>query len=330
MPRIVRRLISITAVLVALPVLVVTAPLWLVIAVVADASTRLWAFPTVRLGVFAVVYLIHEWIGLTVALALTVGNLVRRPATRHQAISPFRQVQGWWAASLLRWAGRLLGVRFDLDDLDTLPTDTFIVLSRHASMVDAVLPAKIVASLLERYVHYVMKQSLQWDPNLDIYGVTLGNYFVARASDGDAEAAAIARFAEGAMPNSALIIFPEGTYATAATRARVHASLDRSGSTEIAAFARSLDHLLPPKPAGTVALLATQPEADVVVLGHVGLEGVAQLAGLRTRLPLERPIVARWWVHPRSTVPSDPDGQVGWLNDQWLTLDRWVDAQQSP
>lgn len=326
-----RRLVSIPIVLVALPLVLVTAPIWVPVALLVDLASRLFRLPTLRLIVYLVVYLAHEWVGLLAALGLGVLRLFgsgRSDYLKRTARS--RRVQAWWATSLLRWAGRLLGVRFDLPDPATLPADGFLLLSRHASMVDAVLPIMVVAHGLDRFVHYIIKDELLWDPILDVFGHRLGNYFVERSGDGDAETEAIERFASAALPQSALVIFPEGTYATEASRKRVRASIERDGSSELLALATDLEYLLPPKPAGSLALLEAQPDLDVVIFGHVGLEGVAQPAGLRRRLPLVDPVVVRWWSHPRSTVPSDPDARVDWLNDQWRALDRWVASMTSP
>ena len=313
-------------VLVALPVLVLLLPVIVVAAAVVDLASGLRRFPTVRLGVFALVYVIHEWVGLVLAAWLRVAELIRLfDATGSRQLVRYRNIQAWWATSLLTWARRLLGVRFDLDDLGTLPADGFVLLSRHASMVDALLPAVVVAGRLRRFVHYVIKQELRWDPNLDLYGHRLGNYFVARDGDGDAEARAIERFAEASQPESALVIFPEGTYSTPARKRQVRESLARRGHDTLVALADDLKHLLPPKPAGTLALLTSRPTADVVFFGHVGLEGVTD-SGLRRLLPLRHPVVVRWWVHARATVPTSAEEQIAWLNDQWRTLDQWVES----
>ena len=321
----VRRIVSCTIVGLALPFAVLTAPVWILISAGVDVIHGLFRFPTVRLGLFAVVYLAHEWIALNVALILTVlqGLGWRRndPARRAR---PFQRVQAWWGGSLLRWAQRLVGVRFDMPNPADLPADGFILMSRHASMIDAVLPLRVITGHLDRFVHYVLKRELRWLPVMDVYGHRLGNYFVARTGDSDAETAAIADLAGQALPGSALVIFPEGTYATPTSRARVRSSLERNGDHELLSLADELDHLLPPKPAGSLAMLRNQPEFDVVILGHVGLEGVAQLGGLRRRLPLSEPIVVRWWIHERTTVPLDDDERVAWLNEQWRTLDDWV------
>lgn len=317
-----RRVVAICAVAAGLPLWIALTPVWVVVSLIVDVSTRLWSFPTLRLCCFGVVYLVHEWVGVVSAGWLWVSGSFGRSLD----ITAHRRVQAWWATSLLTWARRLLSVHLDLDDHERFPDGTFIVLSRHASMVDAVIPAAVITGRAKRFAHYVLKRELQWDPSLDLFGSRLGNYFVARGGDTGREAAAIGKLAEDALDDSALIIFPEGTYANATNRARILRSIERSGDAELLALAQGMQSLLPPRPAGTLALLAGQPDADVVVVGHLGLEGVAELRGLRRRLPLTEPVVVRWWVHQRSEIPDDEQGQERWLNDRWVELDRWVTA----
>jgi hypothetical protein len=100
--------------------------------------------------------------------------------------------------------------------------------------------------------------------------------------------------------------------------------LERRGETEAVARARRLQTLLPAKPAGTLALLRGRPDADVVIVGHTGLEGVANLKGLRKRLPLQRPVTVRWWVHRRAELPGTEEALERWLADRWEELDQWV------
>lgn len=322
-----RRLVSIAAVGITLIAAVITAPIWIPLAVAADVVSRLWRFPTLRLAAFAMVYLAHQWVGIARAVQISVASRL----TRRSSLPAERDVQAWWATSLLQWAKRLLGVDFEPVDLSNIPTGSFILLSRHASMVDAVLPIVLICGHLKRYAHYVLKDELLWDPVINIFGRRLGNQFVTRGSRTDADLDGIARLATGALPDSALVIFPEGTYATPRNRKRVLESLRRkvgSGELEpdVVAYAEKLDHLLPPKPAGSLALLAHRPDADVVILGHVGLEGMADLAGFRRRLPLRQPIAVRYWVHARSELPSDPEGRENWLRQRWIELDEWIDS----
>ncbi len=315
-----RRTISISAVLIGLPVWLLLSPLWVVVSLAVDAVGKLWRFPTLRLCTYFIAYLCHEWVGIVMATWLWLTGSFGRNLN----LDAHRKVQAWWATSLLRWAGRLLGVQLDFDDAAEFPAENFIILSRHASMVDAIIPAAIVADKLERFVHYALKRELRWDPSLDLFGTRLRNHFVARGNDTEVEEAAIYQMAVSAEPGSALVIFPEGTYSTPETRTRVLNSLRKQGNPEVVERAEKLQALLPPKPAGTLALLRGQPEADVVVVGHVGLEGVAELRGLRRRLPLVEPVIIRWWTHARSELPTSEEELAEWLGLRWMELDRWI------
>ena len=321
----IRRLISITVIAIALPVAIVTAPIWILLAAAADIVDRLWRFPTVRLGLFAMVYLTHQWAGVGWAGWLAVQERLGR----RSKLLEYRETQSWWAASQLRAARRLLGVNFEIDDVNTFPDRSFVLLSRHASMVDAVLPIVLVTGHLQRYAHYVVKDELLWDPAINIYGTRLGNRFVGRGTRTEADLDGIANLADNAEPNSVMVIFPEGTYATPTSRKKVLGSLARKAESgeleqEVVEYAAKLDQLLPPKPAGTLKLVSRQPHADVVVLGHVGLEGVAELKGLRRRFPLTQPVVLRWWTYRRAELPTGDEKLEVWLRNRWVELDDWV------
>lgn len=321
----IRRLLSIPGSIISLPLWTLLTPVWAVVSVIVDLATGLRRLPTLRLCVFLLVFLVHDWIGILAGGWLWLTGAFGRRLN----LDAHRRVQGWWGNSLLEWGRRLLGVRLQFDDLSTLPTKTFVLLSRHASMVDAVIPVTIVIKRMDRFIHYVLKRELRWIPSMDLFGGRLGNHFVARGADTDAEEAAIEAMAAESQPDAALIIFPEGTYATPATRTRVLDSLRKKGEDEVAAWAETLVNLLPPKPAGTLAMLRGQPDADVVIIGHVGLEGVAELKGLRSRLPLPHPVRIKWWVHRRSDLPTTDEELVDWLSDRWAELDRWVTGVQA-
>lgn len=319
-----RRLKTIPAVIIAVPLWALLSPIVAPGLVVFDLITGRVQLPLLRLWVFALVFCLHEWIGVANAgrLWITGGFGCRLDFDAHSAI------QGWWATSLLDWARRLLAVHIDAE-ATPLPAGTVIVLSRHASMVDAIIPAVLFARRSARAVHYVMKRELQNIPNIDLYGHRLGNHFVDRGGDTMSEVAQIGALADHARPGSGLVIFPEGTYATAATKARIGESLRRRGDTVASALNDELVHLLPPKPAGTLSLLERLPDAPIVMLAHTGLEGVAELRGLRRHLPLRHPVLVRWWQIDRVTVPTDPESQVQWLNNQWRILDAWVDENRN-
>ncbi len=309
-----------------IPALIIAVPLWLVLfpvigpaLVLYDLVTGQFDLPLLRLWCFVLVFCIHEWIGVTYAFYLWITGGFGRRLDYAAHVS----MQGWWSTSLLQWAGRLLDVHLDTGT-DPMPPGKVIVLSRHASMVDAVIPAHLFSMMFSRPVQYVMKKELQNLPNIDIYGHRLGDHFVDRNGDTDAEIAQIARLADHAHPDAGIVIFPEGTYATPSAKQRIGTSLNRRGDDTAKRLNDELVHLLPPKPAGTLALLAHCPDSPIVILAHTGLEGVAELQGLRRQLPLRHRVLVRWWEIDRSTVPTEPAEQVAWLNDQWRQLDAWV------
>ncbi|MGI8938764.1 MAG: hypothetical protein ACR2JF_11245 [Iamia sp.] len=145
---------------------------------------------------------------------------------------------------------------------------------------------------------------------------------------------------------------PSGGTASARSQ-RWHHTLQRSWAGSILAAARSLvdlpfgahgtedlgdgplivlgrhaslpDAFLPPRPAGTLALLDAAPDADVAILGHIGLDQLSSMSRLARSLPLRHPVRAELWRIPRAQVPLADDDRVEWLWQQWETLDAWVD-----
>ncbi|MFM7870084.1 MAG: hypothetical protein ACKPBG_00175, partial [Actinomycetota bacterium] len=125
------------------------------------------------------------------------------------------------------------------------------------------------------------------------------------------------------------IIFPEGTRANPEKRRRALEKLSAQNPGR-AQRLESLRHLLPPRPAGSLALLRGNTRADVVLGWHVGFEGLDTFGGMLRALA--RPFApVRFVVRrvPRSEVPSvttdDGAAFVTWLDDQWIALDAEVD-----
>ncbi len=318
-----RRLISISLAIVLLPLFIVLIPVVFVLGGIADMVEGRRALPTFRLWLFAIVFIMHEWV-----VAPYAGWLwLRGGFGRSMDIPRHREIQEAWVGSLFRWAGRLLNVSVSLPEAESVPEGKIVVLSRHASMIDAVIPAHHFASRLHRPIHYVLKRELRWLPSIDIYGHRLGNHFIDRTGNTESEVAAIIELIESAEPNAGIVIFPEGTYATPAARDRVLASLERKGDAELLEFAKQLRYLLPPKPAGALALL--RRTKDVVIFGHVGLEGVAELQGLRRNLPAKRPILTQTWSFQIADLPDLDEARIAWLRDHWLALDAWVGDQHA-
>ena len=304
--------------LLVLPLLLVLVPVLFVHDVV-----RYRRLPTVRLLLFGVCYLAWEVLAVLACGALWVlagfGTQMQRP----YSLRAHTALQRTWVNSLLGLAEPLLGLRFDVTGADTLADGPLVLLCRHTSLVDTLVPAKL---LMDRgfKVRYVLKDDLLWDPALDLVGNRLPNHFVDRSGTNTPDELEVLRqLAAGAAPDEALVIFPEGTRWTAPKRAKVQARLEEKDPALAAEVAGRM-RTMPPRAAGTTALLDGAPGADVVTLAYVGLDGLAGPKEALAAAPLPEPVVVELWRTPRAEVPTDAEAQARWLRDEWGKVDDWV------
>jgi 1-acyl-sn-glycerol-3-phosphate acyltransferase len=189
------------------------------------------------------------------------------------------------------------------------------------------LPAVLIADRQRLRLRWVLKRELLVDPCLDVVGARLPNVFVDRsAAQSQREIAAVADLAAELGPGDGVLIYPEGARSTAAARERAFARLAAGESAERLERLRGLRHLLPPRAGGPLALLAAAPRADVLVLGHLGFEGLASVKDLVSGSPVGRIVKVRFWRHPAAAVPREREAALAWLDERWLELDRWLDA----
>ncbi|MCP4222967.1 MAG: hypothetical protein GY773_06465, partial [Actinomycetia bacterium] len=130
----------------------------------------------------------------------------------------------------------------------------------------------------------------------------------------------------GIDPSSAAIIFPEGTFFTEERRDRAAARL-ATHRPDLETKARSLRYVLPPRTAGTMILLNGAPEADVVILANVGLEGFGSLNQIMTNIAEPKTVDVQIWRHERSDLPTSEHDLNTWLLDRWLEMDEWIHQQ---
>lgn len=320
-----RRSISIGALVGALVVATLAAPLLVVVAALVDVFERRRGWPHVRLFAMAYLAAAIELVGtLGAGVTWVVFGFGRGFHTRAAQRAHFG-LQRWWTGALLTAAEKTLDLRIQVDDPAPAAAGNMIVLGRHTSIGDAVIPAVLLANLLGLDPRYIVKRSLMWSPCIDLVGHRLPHHFVERnADDNRGELAAIRAIGAGLDARTAVVIFPEGTFFTPQRRQRSLERLRNGSRPELAARAEQLRHLLPPRPAGTLALLDGAPHADVVVLGHLGFEQFTSLAAIRRAVPFRAPVRVWMWRVPRAEVPEGVQARVDWLYDQWLTLDRTV------
>ena len=195
-----------------------------------------------------------------------------------------------------------------------------VVLSRHAGEGDTLLVIHELLCRHGRYPRVVMHTALQLDPLIDLLGHRLPNRFVdPRGGDTEREIAAMARELDA---GSALIIFPEGANFSHERRRRGIERLRRAGHEKQATIAHAMQHVTAPRPGGSLAAIDAAPNADVVVLGHVGFP-----TGLRDvweLLPHHQAIALKLWHEPSESIPVGHDARIEWLFERWRLLDEWV------
>jgi 1-acyl-sn-glycerol-3-phosphate acyltransferase len=322
-----RRLRTISPLVVGLVLVTALLPGLLVIGLVIDAVRRV-AFgvpPTAaRLVLFLWVYLAAEVGGLMALAALWLTSFGgRRRAWILEQTWRFQQL---WAGVLFRAVRVLFSVRLEVSGDDAVAPGPVIVLIRHASIVDNLLPANLVASPHRIRLRYVLKRELLADPCLDVAGRRLPNYFVRRGTGEAQEVERVRALAHGLETDEGVLIYPEGTRFTPGRRARAIARIAERDS-RLAARAERLQHLLPPRLGGVGALLDGAPAADVVVIAHQGFDGLrlisdiwrGGLVGLVVRVRITRV--------PRSLVPVTGPARADWLYDLWQGVDDWLEAQ---
>jgi 1-acyl-sn-glycerol-3-phosphate acyltransferase len=312
-----RRLISIPTVVTAAVVLTVTLPLWLPAAALVDVVRLKWRLPIARLLLFAVGWAWLESIGVTIAGLLWLSGQ-RSHRGRHY------RLQRWWAASVMRTLQTTTGIDVAVTGAEAFSSGPTIMLCRHASLADSLVSAWVITSLARRQPRYVLKRELLGDPCLDVVGHRVPNYFLDRgAADSSVELAAVTALSTGMTADDVAVIFPEGTRASATKRTR---AIERIAERDPARAARlgNLQHLLPPRPAGSAALLAGCPQADVVLAWHIGFDGLDTFGGILRHLGRKPPLVQFVAKRvPRSEVPSGVEF-AEWLDQQWLHIDNSV------
>lgn len=312
-----RRAITVPAVVVVAALLPALLPLWLPVAAAVDLARGRLRLPTVRLLGFAVCWSWLEITGVGAAAALWLtGQRGNRRA--HYAL------QRWWAARLMDSLRVTTGIRIEAAEAECLSPGPVIMLCRHASLADSLLSAWVINTGAGMDVRYVLKRELLFDPCLDIVGNRLPNHFLDRsASDSSVELDALEHLTAGLQADQVAVIFPEGTRSAPKKRARALEKIAEHDA-ERAGRLRELQHLLPPRPAGSQAMLRGCPQADVVVAWHVGFDGLDTFGGILRHLG-RRPRPVQFHAHrvARGDVP-DGDRFMRWLDDAWLQADRAV------
>jgi len=340
-----RRIVLAPLIVAVAAVVIVLEPLWLVIAL-ALTSLVPGRFRLPRVVFLASVYLLWDAL-LVIALfvlwiASGFGWKLRAPVfvRAHYRLGAAALGALFWVfGGVLRLtivtagsdAGSASAARADFDALFA-PGTPVVVASRHGGPGDSFILVHTLLNQVGREPRIVMKDTLQWDPAVDILlnrlpmqFITPSGFGAKRTGGGHGVEEQIGRLATGLDGDDALVIFPEGGQVSAKRRTSRIQRLRKAGRLELAQRAEGLRHVMPPQPGGVYAALAAAPDADFVYIGHTGLDKMLTLGDVWRELPMDKRLTMRAWRVPRAEIPADRAEQTEWLFAWFERIDAWIE-----
>ncbi len=330
MIRAVRRLVIAPAVVLLAVLLWITLPLWL-IGAAALSPILPGRLRPLRIMWVAIVYLTCEALLLVILFGLWVasgfGWKIR--SAYFEGIH-YDLVQGtMWI--FFREARRVLRLSIETEGPTPAahPGRPILVCCRHAGPGDSFVLIHTLMSWYHREPRVVLKDTLGWDPAIDVLlGRIPARFITPDPAEGADLEAQIAALATDLDENDAFVIFPEGGNFTLRRRQRAIDRLRKLGMERMAQRAEQMTHVLAPRPGGFLAALDAAPDADVVLVAHTGLDHLVTVADIWRELPMDKRIVMRWWQVPRAEIPAGRDERIDWLFAWWERIDAWIEQNR--
>jgi acyltransferase-like protein len=280
---------------------------------------------TLRLVAFLLAYLVLEAAGLIAMFALWIasgfGIAIRKPWMQEAHYGFMRT----WLKTVNAAAKLIFRLKVHIEDRPVPRSGPILVFCRHAGPGNSMLLIGTILVGYRRHPRIVMLAKLQWEPLYDVMLNRLPNRFIKHdPKRRELYTNAITDLATGLGDQDAFVLFPEGKDFTPRVRKRAIEYLRGKGLDAAAERAERMEHVLPPRHGGVMAAMAGAPDADVVLVAHSVLEEVGTFKELWSRIPLEQPVVARYWRLAPSEVPKEQDEVIDWLYGWWETIDRWI------
>ncbi len=238
------------------------------------------------------------------------------------------RLQRWWTNRLKALAERLFKLDFQISGHAALEGPAAIVIPRHASTADTIIPMACYATPRQLRIRYVLKKELLFDPCLDIVGNRLPNLFIDRGgNDSETARRQVAGLMRDIEADEGALIYPEGTRYSA----EKHTALKRrfAENQDLQDQLKRWPLLLPPRLGGTLAMLQANPGKDVIFCAHCGFEGSSHFSNLINGSWLSARIQIEFWRVPYSRIPADPEGQREFLFENWDRMHAWVADRQT-
>ena len=325
-PRIVRRLVIAPFTLLLCLVLVAVSPLILLAATIADLFLP-GNWRTLRLVSFLLAYLALEAIGLVAMFVLWImsGGGRGDAKRRERWLDKHYGFMRWWLGAINLVAKKLFRLKVVIEDRPVPRAGPILVFCRHAGPGNSMLLIGTILVGYKRHPRIVMLAKLQWEPLYDVMLNRTPNRFIQHdPKRRELYTNAITELATGLGDADAFVLFPEGKDFTPRVRKRAIEYLRGKGLEAAAARAEKMEHVLPPRHGGVMAAMKGAPEADLVIVAHAVLEDVGTFKELWSRIPLERPIVARYWRLSPAEVPREEEPLIEFLYGWWERIDRWI------
>ena len=330
MTRLLRRLV-LAPLLVALTLAwLVVLPLLLVVATLVSPLVQ-GRWRPVRVLVLVTLHLVLESLMLVELLGLWVasgfGLWIRRPFFERIHYD----IVQTYLAIVFRAAQRLLHLEVVTQGPapDAFPGRPLLVCCRHAGPGDSFMVIHALMSWYEREPRVVLKDTIAWDPAIDVILTRLPSRFISPKGDvGDQMERHVGEMARGLDDNDAFVIFPEGGNFSHARRERGIERLRELGLHAMAGRAEGMRHVLAPRPGGFLAALDAAPEADVLLVAHTGLDHLLSVADVWRELPMDKRLVMQWWRVPRAEIPDGRDDRIHWLFERWEEIDAWIEEHR--
>jgi len=326
-----RRIIGITAEVVAFVLITVLFPVLLLLAAIVDLT--LWLRrrkPWVAVRLLPAIWCflfgeIEALLKLPVIYVLTGGPFGTGSIRRRRWIYALRIR---WARNHLGAVRILFGLKFDVEGLELTATGPFILMIRHASILDNLLPDVLIGRTFGTGVRFVIKQEIRALPAIDIGGRWIPTVFIKRGSpDPTTEIAAVRDLTHAMSPGEIVGFYPEGTRPTPEKIARAQEIISER-QPHIAPYAERLNHLLPPRMGGPLALIdEAAAGTDMVFCAHYGFDGIRTVADIWDGDLVGATIRVRFWRFSGDQMPEGEEARTEWLFDRWQTLDDWVGEQ---
>lgn len=288
-----RRLLTLSSLVLVTVLAIVLLPLVVITTLLMSLSPNFRTAPQALTFIYG--FLVHEWAGLARFLFV----LARYP--KHLQIEKNRDIQFWWAQRLFNMGRRLYKLRIEVSGTEALDGNCALLLSRHSSMGDTVLPLLFFGKHRGEGLRYVLKQELRYLPCLDIGGHRLPNVFVDRSGTDSAKAVQeVSNLIATAGDDESVLIYPEGTRFTQ----KKHDDLRRK-HPHLEDQLNRYPNLLPLRLGGVLGMLEANPGKDLVFLAHAGFEGSANIHDLLGGGWLNQKVRLHFWRVPYVDIPKE-------------------------